>query len=105
MRISRVLGTAAMACGLTLLAAPSFAHHSFSAEFDGKNCQEFTLVHKSSKGVSGEIGINRMIHDSLLDREPQIALDMTQSESEIHTGPAQYHAVLALPPDVRAFAK
>ena len=33
--IQRVLGAAALACGLVLLAAPSFAHHSFAAEFDG----------------------------------------------------------------------
>ena len=43
MKISRVLGMAAVTCGLTLVAAaPSFAHHSFAAEFDGKNCREFT---------------------------------------------------------------
>ena len=28
--------------GLLLLAAPSFAHHSFALEFDGKKCREFT---------------------------------------------------------------
>jgi hypothetical protein len=42
MKISSVLGTAAVTCGLILLAAPSFAHHSFSAEFDAKNCKDFT---------------------------------------------------------------
>ena len=42
MKIPRVLGAAAMTCGLFLLAAPSFAHHSFAAEFDGKNCRDFT---------------------------------------------------------------
>jgi hypothetical protein len=44
MKISRILGAAAMACGLSLLAAPSSAHHSFAAEFDGKNCRDFTGV-------------------------------------------------------------
>ena len=42
MKIPSVLGAAAMTCGLFLLAAPSFAHHSFAAEFDGKNCRDFT---------------------------------------------------------------
>ena len=42
MKIPSVLGAAAMICGLFLLAAPSFAHHSFAAEFDGKNCRDFT---------------------------------------------------------------
>src|SRR5262245_40528648 len=42
MKISSGLGAAAMTCGLFLLAAPSFAHHSFDAEFDGKNCKDFT---------------------------------------------------------------
>ena len=42
MKIPTILGAAAMTCGLFLLAAPSFAHHSFAAEFDGKNCREFT---------------------------------------------------------------
>jgi len=44
MKISTMLGAAAMTCGLWLLAAPSFAHHSFAAEFDGKNCREFTGI-------------------------------------------------------------
>ena len=42
MKMLKVLGTAAMTCGLFLLAAPSFAHHSFDAEFDGRNCKDFT---------------------------------------------------------------
>jgi hypothetical protein len=42
MKIPSVLGAAAMTCGLFLLAAPSFAHHSFAAEWDGKNCRDFT---------------------------------------------------------------
>ena len=42
MKIPSVLGAATMTCGLFLLAAPSFAHHSFDAEFDGKNCKDFT---------------------------------------------------------------
>lgn len=42
MRILRALGAAAMISGLLLWPAPSFAHHSFAAEFDGKNCQDFT---------------------------------------------------------------
>ena len=44
MKIPSVLGAAAMTCGLFLLAAPSFAHHSFAAEWDGKNCRDFTGV-------------------------------------------------------------
>ena len=44
MKISTMLGAAAMTCGLWLLAAPSFAHHSFATEFDGKNCREFTGI-------------------------------------------------------------
>lgn len=42
METSRLLGAAMTVCGLLLTTAPSFAHHSFSAEFDGKNCKEFT---------------------------------------------------------------
>jgi len=44
MKIPHVPGAAALTCGLLLLAAPSFAHHSFDAEFDAKNCKEFTGV-------------------------------------------------------------
>ena len=42
MKILKALGTAAMTCGLFLLAAPSLAHHSFDAEFDARNCKDFT---------------------------------------------------------------
>ena len=42
MTIRRVFGAAVVTCGLLLLEAPSFAHHSFAAEFDGKNCRDFT---------------------------------------------------------------
>jgi len=43
MRIHTILGVAAIAAGL-LLAVPVQAHHSFAAEFDGKNCRDFTGV-------------------------------------------------------------
>ena len=42
MTIPRLLGAAAVTCAVLLLAVPSFAHHSFAAEFDAKNCREFT---------------------------------------------------------------
>jgi uncharacterized protein DUF6152 len=43
MKIPSVLVAATATCALFLfLAAPSYAHHSFAAEFDGKNCREFT---------------------------------------------------------------
>ena len=44
MKISTVLGAAATICALFLLATPSSAHHSFAAEFDGKNCRDFTGI-------------------------------------------------------------
>ena len=44
MRILKVLGAAAMTVGMLLLPAPSFAHHSFAAEFDRNNCRDFTGV-------------------------------------------------------------
>ena len=34
--------TAALACLVLVLAASPRAHHSFTAEFDAKNCREFT---------------------------------------------------------------
>ena len=40
----RLLGAAALTSAVLLLAAPSFAHHSFAAEFDGNNCRDFTGV-------------------------------------------------------------
>ena len=42
MRIPKLLGSTTMTAALMLLAAPSFAHHSFAAEFDANNCREFT---------------------------------------------------------------
>ena len=39
--IPRALAAAAV-CALLVVPARSFAHHSFAAEFDGKNCREFT---------------------------------------------------------------
>jgi hypothetical protein len=42
MKVASALGAAAMIGGVLLLAAPSWAHHSFAAEWDGKNCREFT---------------------------------------------------------------
>jgi hypothetical protein len=44
MRMPCVFAAAAATCGLFLVAAPSSAHHSFAAEFDGKNCRDFTGI-------------------------------------------------------------
>jgi len=44
MKIPTLVGVAAMACGLFLWAPPTSAHHSFAAEFDGKNCREFSGI-------------------------------------------------------------
>ena len=33
---------AALICGLFVLVTPSSAHHSFAAEFEAKNCRDFT---------------------------------------------------------------
>ncbi len=44
MKIPRLLAGVAIACTVLLLGAPSFAHHSFAAEFDGDNCREFTGI-------------------------------------------------------------
>jgi hypothetical protein len=37
-----MLTTAVVACGAALLTQPSFAHHSFAAEWDATKCREFT---------------------------------------------------------------
>ena len=42
MKIPSLLGAASMICALFLWAAPLPAHHSFAAEFDAKNCKDFT---------------------------------------------------------------
>src|SRR5437762_13750717 len=42
MKILRTFSLAAVAAGLLMTAAPSFAHHSFAAEFDATKCREFT---------------------------------------------------------------
>ena len=44
MRVASVLRAAAMTCSVLVPAAPSSAHHSFAAEWDGKNCREFTGI-------------------------------------------------------------
>ena len=41
MKIRSVVG-AAMTCGVFLYASSASAHHSFAAEWDSKNCREFT---------------------------------------------------------------
>src|SRR5215216_2714830 len=41
MNLSGVLRATVVFCALSLCAAPSRAHHSFAAEFDGRNCREF----------------------------------------------------------------
>ena len=38
----RLLGAAVAAIGLLFLAVPSYAHHSFAAEFDATKCSDFT---------------------------------------------------------------
>ena len=32
----------ALVCGVLLFAMPSYAHHSFAAEFDANNCRDFS---------------------------------------------------------------
>src|ERR1700693_1475143 len=42
MTTGKLLGAAVAAIGLLLLAVPSYAHHSFAAEFDATKCADFT---------------------------------------------------------------
>lgn len=42
MKTLRIASLAAMMMGLLLTAVPSFAHHSFAAEFDAARCREFS---------------------------------------------------------------
>lgn len=42
MKTASLFGMAAVIFGLLIPATPSSAHHSFAAEFDGKNCRDFT---------------------------------------------------------------
>jgi hypothetical protein len=41
MTIPRLVAAATI-CAVSLLGVPSFAHHSFAAEFDANNCKDFT---------------------------------------------------------------
>ena len=42
MTIRKVLGVAAIVCGVSGLASVSLAHHSFAAEWDSTKCRDFT---------------------------------------------------------------
>ena len=42
MKVASVLTAVAMICSLFLFAPPTFAHHSFAAEFDANKCRDFT---------------------------------------------------------------
>jgi hypothetical protein len=42
MKIRTFIAMAWTLCMLLVATAPSSAHHSFAAEFDGKNCRDFT---------------------------------------------------------------
>jgi hypothetical protein len=42
MKILSTFTVAAMTAGVLAAAAPSFAHHSFAAEFDASKCRDFT---------------------------------------------------------------
>ena len=42
--MKKVFGAAAITVGLLMLAVPSFAHHSFAAEFDANKCRDFTGI-------------------------------------------------------------
>jgi hypothetical protein len=42
MKIPKVIGATMLLPALVLFAIPSFAHHSFAAEFDSNSCRDFT---------------------------------------------------------------
>ena len=42
MTMRTLSATALVSVLVVLMAAPSFAHHSFAAEFDGSKCRDFT---------------------------------------------------------------
>jgi uncharacterized protein DUF6152 len=42
MKILRTFTLVAVAAGFVVTATPSFAHHSFAAEFDASKCRDFT---------------------------------------------------------------
>jgi Family of unknown function (DUF6152) len=44
MKIPSVLGAAVLICGVFLAGKSVLAHHSFAAEFDGRNCRDFTGI-------------------------------------------------------------
>jgi hypothetical protein len=64
----KLLGSAAALIGLMVLAVPSYAHHSFAAEFDATKCSDFTgtltgiewqnphgYFHVDVKGTNGSV--------------------------------------------------
>jgi hypothetical protein len=44
MKIASMFVVVALACALFLPTPRTFAHHSFAAEFDAKNCKDFTGI-------------------------------------------------------------
>ena len=61
---SRFFGAAAIACGVGLLPAPSFAHHSVASEFDTKNCRDFTGTLTSVSWENPHMHFNLDIKDA-----------------------------------------